>query len=53
MEMLTFELICFPPFRIHHRVDDVDIKDTATKFFKISLLVCKQHSTRSVFEENT
>ena len=29
MEMFTVELVCFPPSRIHHRVDGVDINDTA------------------------
>ena len=53
MEMFTLELICFPSSRIHHRVDDVDMKDTATKFFKISLLGYKQYSMRSVSEKST
>ena len=41
------------PSRIHHRVDGADIKDTATKFLRISLLVCKQHSMRCVSEKST
>ena len=53
MEIFTLELICFPPSRIYHRVDHVDIKDTATKFFKISLLGYKQHSMRWVSEKST
>ena len=53
MEMLTLELICFSPSRIRHRVGGVIVNETATKFFKISLLVCKQHSMRCVSEKNT
>ena len=50
MEMFILELICFSPCRIHHRVDGVNIKDTAAKFLKILLLVCKGYSTRCVSE---
>ena len=53
MGMFTFELLCFPPSRIHHHVDVVNVKDTATKFLKISLLVCKRHSMRCASEKST
>ena len=44
MEVFTLELVFFSSYRIYYRADGVNTKDTAIKFLKILLLVCKEQS---------